>query len=118
MADSRGNVTLVALLKPSWQLARQQTKSLASLLAFLRSTDLGDIHFMIIDGAEEISASDLVSTGSPLGSVDNDQLNASSTESSGSGFDADGIVVYQDTQNASLWDTLEGGKDDIFIYDR
>ena len=96
MKESLGNVTLVALLKASWQLAQQQTLRLGAMLSFLKSMGLDDIRFMIVNskqtGSDFRSLVDLVSES--------------------------GIYIYQETADEPVWEKLQGGKDDMFVYDR
>ncbi len=96
MEESVGDVTLIALMKYSWQLAQQQILRLKSMLKFLQSTGLTDIRFIII----------------------NSQQTANDFNSLLELVKDSGIKVYQETSDEPIWRKLEGGKDDMFVYDR
>lgn len=95
MRQSLGNVTLVTLLNASFRFGLKQALSMENMLSFLKSTGLKDFHFIIIN-ANDLDASE--------------KFKELSTKVS--------FAVYQESDSENVWDVLDGGKDDMFIYDR
>ena len=95
MSEAKGNVTLVTLVNSSYRFGLKQASSLENMLKFLRKSGLKDINFVIINSKD----TDAKKTFKEL------LLKVS--------FD-----VYQETEDEEVWSALDGGKDDMFIYDR
>lgn len=95
MARAVGNVTLVTLINSSYRFGLKQASSLENMLRFLRKSGLKNIWFIAINSKD----SDAKKTFKEL----------SAKVSFG---------VYQETASEEVWSALDGGKDDIFLYDR
>lgn len=95
MKELTGSVTLVALLNASSWFEIRQAQQMESMLEFLKGTGFDEFEFLIIaphDLSESRMISDIASKVS--------------------------FPVYRDSANESVWGKLDGGKHDIFIYDR
>jgi hypothetical protein len=95
MRESLGNVTLVTLLNASYHFGLKQALSMENMYRFLKSTGLKEFNFIIIS-SNDLGASQ--------------KLKELSNKVS--------FAVYQETDSEKVWDALDGGKDDMFIYDR
>lgn len=98
IAESKGNVSVIFFLKAAESADQVQASRMKDMVNFLRSTGLTDIKFFVINSREANSR----------------QLRSLLTERV-SGSD---IHVYQETDDAPIWDKLKGDRGDLFIYDR
>ncbi|XP_054161377.1 uncharacterized protein LOC128959450 [Oppia nitens] len=95
MKESLGNVTLVILINASYRFGLKQASSLENMLRFLKKSGLKDINFIIIN------------------SKDNESKQKFKELSQKVSFN-----VYQETDSELVWTAIDGGKDDMFIFDR
>jgi len=95
MKQSSGNVTLVTLLNASFRFGVKQASSMENMLNFFKSTGFKEFQFIIIN-ANDFEASQKFKELS----------------------DKVSFAVYQETDSEKVWDLLDGGIGDIFIYDR
>ena len=95
MAESGGNVTLVTLINASYRFGLKQASGLENMLRFLRKSGLKDINFIVIN-SKDLDANKKFKDLSQKVSFD----------------------LYQETEEEPVWSILDGGKDDMFIYDR
>lgn len=95
MSEVKGNVTLLVLINSSYRFGLKQTSSLENMRRFLYKSGLKDINFIIINSKD----SEAIKTFNEL------SLRVS-------------FRVYQETETEEVWSVLDGGKDDMFIYDR
>ncbi|CAG2105446.1 unnamed protein product [Medioppia subpectinata] len=95
MKESFGNVTLVTLIDVSYRFGLKQASSLENMLRFLKKSGLKDIHFILINSKD----------------IDAKQKLKDVTQKVSFG-------VYQENESDLIWSALDGGKDDMFIYDR
>ena len=95
MAQSTGNVTLVTLINASYRFGLKQASSLENMLRFLRKSGLKDINFIVIN-SKDMDAKQKFK-----------ELSQKVT-----------FGLYQETEEELVWNVLDGGKDDMFIYDR
>lgn len=96
MAKEDGNITIVTLLSASCPVCLWQTEALERMaFNLIRSNHIG-ITYHIINSKHEIAQMYI------------SELTRRATT----------IPVYQDNEKEKVWETLEGGKDDLYIYDR
>ncbi|XP_023221607.1 uncharacterized protein LOC111623311 isoform X1 [Centruroides sculpturatus] len=95
MDNSQGNITLIALLTASEPFCLQQAERLEALFQDLSSQGLTNITFLIIN--QKSLLADLM--------VDDLENKVS-------------FPVYQDNDHDKIWKKLEGGNQDIYIYDK
>lgn len=94
MKESVGSVTLIALLNASSWFELRQAQQMESMLQFLKVTGFNEFEFLIIapsDLPEEL-----------IGDISSKVT----------------FPVYRESINETVWNKLDGGKHDIFIYDR
>lgn len=90
---ARGNVTVVALLLASWPMCQQQAEGLETLRKAFHNGGQKDISFIIVN---HVRAKDFI-----------DELKRRVS-----------FPVYQDEPTLMIQQKLNGGIDDLFIYDR
>ena len=95
MTESSGNVTLVTLINASYRFGLKQASSLDNMLRFLRKSGLKDITFIVINSKD----------------LDSKQKFKDLSQKVSFG-------LYQESEDELVWNVLDGGKDDMFIYDR
>ena len=95
MADTAGNVTLVTLINASYRFGLKQASSLENMLRFLRKSGLKDINFIVINSKDLDSKQKFRELSQKVS-----------------------FSLYQESEEELVWNVLDGGKDDMFIYDR
>ena len=93
MINTRGKVTVVALLLATWPMCQQQATGLEAIRKEYNNHGRTEITFMIVNSKDAADQISLLSS----------RVN---------------FPVYQDTNQSNIWTKLNGGKDDMYIYDR
>lgn len=93
MLNTRGKVTVVALLLATWPMCQHQAAGLETIRQEYIAQGRTEISFMIVNSKEVP-----------------EQIGQLSSRTN--------FPVYQDTNATNIWNKLNGGKDDVLIYDR